>query len=472
MLLRKLGQALAATAALLPVSFAKDKDTVGQSTFVSPDGDVAFAIDIGENVDTEVYWSLRVKKELSWGAVGLGSEDMPGALFLMVYKSRKSNNVTFSPRLAYGHYEPYFWDGLDAEILESGVVDDHMVVTARCKSGCRSWPSNGGQRGYLDVSEHDSKAIFAFGPKEEYYSDAKDAPLKYHAGYGSFSLDIGRTEGESELPNLSDKTENVGSKQISFNKAKPNWASPLHGVFMVLSIVFLMPVGVVLLRSGGWVKWHALNQTIATIGVLAGFGVGVANSFYYQRSRSFDDPHQIIGFVVTGLLLGQFGLGVMHHTQYRKTQAPTRYGKFHLWVGRIILFLGTLNAFIGFTFALNRRFGMLLALLIIFICITSLILIYGRRYMDKRRRGPRGPGLAAPQPYGHQPWRQPPPQHTGYPSEPPPGYQAPSHQVGLGPLSPAVRSPSPSSPSPWRSQNKDDEADLNLGREQRPREFS
>jgi hypothetical protein len=52
---------------------------------------------------------------------------------------------------------------------------------------------------------------------------------------------------------------------------------------MVLSIVFLMPVGVVLLRSGGWVKWHALNQTIATIGVLAGFGIGIANSFYYQR---------------------------------------------------------------------------------------------------------------------------------------------------------------------------------------------
>ncbi|KAG5656318.1 hypothetical protein KAF25_004594 [Fusarium avenaceum] len=469
MLLRKLGQVLAATAALFPVTFAKDKDDVGQSTFVSPDGDVAFAIDIGDNLNTEVYLSLRVKVDRSWGAVGLGSEDMPGALFLMIYKNRDNNNVTFSPRLAYGHYEPYFWDELDYDVLDgTGIIDDHMVVTIRCKSGCRSWPSHGGQRGYLDVSEHNSQAIFGFGPKEDFYSDDQDAPLKYHAGYGSFSIDIGRTEGKSELPSLSDSTKNVGSKLVYSKKAKPNWASPLHGVFMVLSIVFLMPVGVVLLRSGGWVKWHALNQTIATIGVLAGFGIGIANSFYYQRSRSFDDPHQIVGFVVTGLLLGQFGLGIMHHTQYKKTQTPTRYGKIHLWVGRVILFLGTLNAFLGFTFALNRRFGMVLALLIFFICITSLILIYGRQYMDKRRRGPRGPGLANPQPYGHAPWREPPPQHmSGYPSDPPPGYQPPSNQAGLGgQMSPAMRSP-----SPWRSTDKDDDADLDMGREQRPREF-
>ncbi|WKT44786.1 Cytochrome b561/ferric reductase transmembrane [Fusarium oxysporum f. sp. vasinfectum] len=444
MLLRKLGHALAATAVLFPVTSAKEKDEGGQSTFVSPDGDVAFAIDIGENTNTEVYFSLRVKKNRSWGAIGLGSEDMPGALFLMVYKSRTTNNVTFSPRLAYGHYEPYYWDEMDYEILNTtGIIDDHMVATIRCKSGCRSWPSHGGQKGYLDVYDHNSKAVFAFGPKEDYYSDDTDAPLKYHAGYGSFSLDIKRTHGKSELPSLSDSTKDVGSELIYATKAKPNWASPLHGVFMVLSIIFLMPIGVVLLRSGGWVKWHALNQSIATLGVFAGFGIGVANSFYYQRSRSFDDPHQIIGFVVTGLLLGQFGLGVMHHTQYRRTQAPTKYGKFHLWVGRIILFLGTLNAFLGFTFALNRKFGMLL-----------------------RRLGPRGPGLAGPQQYSAPPWREPPPQHMGYPSDPPPGYQPPSNQAGLGQMSPALRSP-----SPWQSNDKDDEADLNLGREQRPREF-
>ncbi|KAF4982870.1 hypothetical protein FZEAL_1566 [Fusarium zealandicum] len=471
MLLRNLGHiALAATAALFPCSLAKDDDKGSQSSFVSENGEVAFAIDIGENIDTDVYFSLRVKKELSWGAVGLGSDDMPGALYLMVYKNRDSDNVTFSPRIAYGHYEPEPFDGMTFDyIADTGIIDDHMVVTIRCKEGCRSWPARGGGKGgWFDVYGHENKAIYAFGPKEDFYSDELDAPLKYHQEYGSFTIDVQRTHGDSHLPSLDDSTKNVGSELSYSKKAKPNWASPLHGVFMVLSIVFLMPVGVVLLRSGGGVKWHALNQVIATLGVLAGFGIGIANSFYYQRpaqSRSFNDPHQVIGFLVTGFLLGQFGLGVLHHAQYRRTQSPTRYGKIHLWLGRVILFLGTLNAFIGFTFALNRRWGMLLALLIIFICLVSLMMIYGRRYLDKRSRGPRGHGPAGRQGYSQEPWRQQPQQHTGYPSEPPPGYEAPSNQIGLGHMPPA-------SPSPWRSRGKDDESDINIGSEQRPREFT
>ncbi|KAI8672646.1 Cytochrome b561 domain-containing protein [Fusarium sp. Ph1] len=470
MLLRNLWRAALAATAVLPFSIAKDdKDEGGQSTFVSPDGNVAFAIDIGENIDTEVYWSLRVKKDLSWGAVGLGSPDMPGALYLIIYKHPDGSSVTFSPRTAYGHYEPKFYEDMKYEILQSksGIKGDYMYMTVRCMERCRSWPAKDTTGGVLDVYDT-NKAIYAYGPKEDYHSKETDAPLKYHKGYGVFQIDVGRTHGKSELPSINDSTTNVGSKLLSADgfKPKPNWMSPVHGVFMVLSIVLLMPVGVVLLRSGGGVKWHALNQVIATVGVFAGFGIGVANSFYYQRSRSFNDPHQVIGFMVTGLLLGQFGLGVMHHTQFKKTKAPTKYGRVHLWVGRIILFLGTLNAFMGFTLALNRKWGMLLAILIIFICLTSLILIYGRRYIENRRRGPRGPGLAGPHGYSAEPWRQQPPQHMGYPSEPPPGYEPPSNQpIGLAPLSPA-------SPSPWRSEAKDDESDLNIGREQRPREFT
>lgn len=277
---------------VLPFSIAKDdKDEGGQSTFVSPDGNVAFAIDIGENVDTEVYWSLRVKKDLSWGAVGLGSPDMPGALYLIIYKHPDGSSVTFSPRTAYGHYEPKFYEDMKYDILESksGIKGDYMYMTVRCMERCRSWPAKDTTGGVLDVY-NTNKAIYAYGPKEGYHSKEQDAPLKYHKGYGVFEIDVGRTHGKSELPSINDSTTNVGSKLLSEDgfKPKPNWMSPVHGVFMVLSIVLLMPVGVVLLRSGGGVKWHALNQVIATVGVFAGFGIGVANSFYYQRVCCLD----------------------------------------------------------------------------------------------------------------------------------------------------------------------------------------
>jgi hypothetical protein len=52
---------------------------------------------------------------------------------------------------------------------------------------------------------------------------------------------------------------------------------------MILGICALMPLGALMLRLGGWVRAHALNQTIAMVVVLAGFGLGVATSFTYQR---------------------------------------------------------------------------------------------------------------------------------------------------------------------------------------------
>ena len=62
---------------------------------------------------------------ISWGAVGLGSEDMDGALYLMIYMNEKGDNVTFSPRLANGHYEPKYYEDMELDILPgTGIFDD------------------------------------------------------------------------------------------------------------------------------------------------------------------------------------------------------------------------------------------------------------------------------------------------------------------------------------------------------------
>ena len=45
-------------------------------------------------------------------------------------------------------------------------------------------------------------------------------------------------------------------------------------------------------------------------------------------------------------ILVQLGLGVKHHLEYRRTQAPSLFGKIHIWTGRIILLLAVLNAFL------------------------------------------------------------------------------------------------------------------------------
>ncbi|KAH8170602.1 cytochrome domain of cellobiose dehydrogenase domain-containing protein [Sarocladium implicatum] len=468
MLLRNL--ALAAAAVFAPAR-AKDDDQ-GQSVFVTDDKALAFAFTVPSENNVDLAFSLRVKRSYSWGAIGLGSDDMPGALYFIIYENADRDNVTLSPRVTYKNVEPYYFDEPEFEVLPgTGVDDDYMTYTARCKSHCRSWPAHGGAGGTIDVSHSDQKVIYALGPKEGFASDKLDQALKMHSRYGRFSLNMKRTRDVNEDPVIKDDTVTDGATAEFSKSGVSDAKSTAHAVLMTLGIVALMPLGALMLRLGGWVRAHALNQTVAMIFVLAGFGLGVATSFNYQRSLSFKSYHQIIGIVVVAFIIAQFTIGFLHHKKFKDTQNPTIYGKIHVWLGRIILFFGIMNAFFGLTFALNRRYGMILAALLIFVLFVLFAVTFGRRWFTNQRRAPLDAGH---QPYGHsQPWRQPPPPGAAgagmYGGEAPPGYEPPSQQDRIG-----LRPVSPGPPSPWRSnaERKDDDDMPNLGSAQTPREFT
>jgi hypothetical protein len=57
----------------------------GQATFVSEDKAIAFGFTVPDVTDDDFFFSIRIPKDYSWGAIGLGSEDMDGALVLMIY---------------------------------------------------------------------------------------------------------------------------------------------------------------------------------------------------------------------------------------------------------------------------------------------------------------------------------------------------------------------------------------------------
>lgn len=278
---------------ILPPSLAKDSPE--QSTFVSDNGEVAFALTVADDNQLDLYFIIRAKSHLSWAGVGLGSHDMPGALYLIIYKNERGDNVTFSPRVAYGHYEPAYYDEMEYDVLEGSVDDEYMTFKAKCTKHCRSWPARDSSGGSLDVSSPDQSAIFAYGPKEGYHSDRRDAPLKYHTGYGVFNIDVKRTKGsDADDLALTDKSETDGAESLSFHSVRGDWKSALHGAVMVLCIAVLLPVGVVLLRTGRPVKWHALNQVVATVGALLASALGIVTSFYYQRVRLVGVFHIII----------------------------------------------------------------------------------------------------------------------------------------------------------------------------------
>lgn len=350
---------------------AKNGSTDGhvQSTFVSPAGDLAFSITIPSDSDADIYFTLAAPAEVSWVAVGLGSDTMRGALVLMAYLSSSENAVTFSPRLATGHHEPTFYPDLKVEALNgTGLFDGIYHFSGRC-GNCRSWPGGG----RLDVKSSAQKCIFANGPGGLVGSDRPDAPLRFHSGYGSFAIDLAAATGPAGVPTIPTDPDEVGSG-ATLGKAKNgkrDWASLAHAVIMVGTFVGVMPMGVLVLRLGGWVRWHGVNQGVALVGVITGAGLGIHISTLYNRvrdlltpltlarswfvdsdadpfrqSKSFRNPHQIIGLIVFIFVIAQFALGYFHHRTYKRTQQPTRLAPIHVWLGRLIVFLGILNGFL------------------------------------------------------------------------------------------------------------------------------
>ncbi|KAG5937912.1 hypothetical protein E4U53_008112 [Claviceps sorghi] len=448
-------------------TFADDANPPGQSTFISPDNHVAFAFTVPQTDDFKypeaTFFSIRVPNRYSWGAVGLGSDDMKGALYLIIYQSDDGTNVTFSPRVAYDNSEPTYWPDMQYIVVQNstGIFGDYMYFTAMCTSQCRSWNRRDTNGGWLDVSSPKQKAIYAVGPSEPLLSNSQEVPLKFHQEFGVFSIDMGRTRGAADAPVLNKDSQNEGTEFVYRQTGKSDYKATLHGTFMIFFIVGMMNFGVVLLRACGWAKWHALNQCIATLGVLSGLALGILTSFLYNRSRAFTSSHQILGFIIVAFILAQLGLGVKHHFEYSKTRTTTLFGRIHVWIGRVILFLALVNSFTGFALAQNKFFSLVLAGLILVACGILATFILGRKHLF--------PKDTQFQPVGAQqppPWRQT--SHDGgHPSDSPPVYEPPSQRLDL---QAAGSSSNPN--TPWRSADSKDVDEAHLGSTAKPREFA
>ncbi|KAF9882223.1 integral membrane protein [Colletotrichum karsti] len=466
MLFSRIRRAVLAAAALTPSTLAadtSDKTDLGQSTYVAPENNVAFGFTVPENSGEDVFITIRAPLDRQWAAIGLGQTQMAGSLILMIYRDETGNNVTFSPRVAYGNYEPTYYDHVKWETLPgTGVFNGSMFFSARCTAHCRNWPG-----GYVDVSSETQKAIYAVGPKGGFFSNRPESSVKFHEEFGRFTINMKRTIGPGDAPVLKDDAVNEGTSQVDANDGKRDYKSIFHAVLMVGALVFMMPIGVVLLRLGDMVRWHGLNQGVALLVVIIGFILGILTSFWYTRSRGFNSAHQILGFIVVAFCMVQFALGFLHHSKYKKTGQTTIYKTVHVWLGRIVIALGTFNAFLGFSFALNRKFNYFLAGLIILLLALSIFFTFGRTWV-RRRNGPAKYGAPGqPGGYNPEPWRQAP-THGGYTyAGAPPAYQPPSGNQNIGLTSMVA---DPAHPTKERSGSRDYRAN-DLGSAHQPREM-
>lgn len=301
-----------------------------------------FAINLASD-SQDLFFHLNGPSKFSWIAVGTGSE-MKNSLMFIAYTSGDGKNVTLSPRVASENAEPIYNSSFNVALLPGTLIsNNNFIVNAQC-SNCRSW--NGGS---LNITSHAQNFIYAVGPDVNLQSDDKAAGMQRHSNYGQFTMDLVQATGNGGLPN--NTLSNSGAAPVGDAKGDYDWGLVIHMALMLAAFVFLFPMGYLLLRYLDSVNYHRWMQSTAIIVVLFGVGAGVYESKLYNKSKSFDSGHQIIGIVVFLLLFPQWILGYIHHKQYPQKRRRTWITQSHRILGPTLLFVAIVNGGVGFKFA-------------------------------------------------------------------------------------------------------------------------
>jgi H+/Cl- antiporter ClcA len=164
-------------------------------------------------------------------------------------------------------------------------------------------------------------------------------------------MDMLRATGGSGSPPTSYAAA-AGSAEVGNPSTDSNWASIIHAVATTAAFVLLMPAGIIFLRVlPENVRWHWINQSLALGLAVVGGGIGIYLSSMFNKSKSYNSSHQILGLLAIGFMFVQWILGFWHHHLYRKTQQTSRYGPIHRWFGRGVMVLAIVTGGIGLTWS-------------------------------------------------------------------------------------------------------------------------
>ncbi|CAM1506972.1 Fc.00g066130.m01.CDS01 [Cosmosporella sp. VM-42] len=370
------GTAIAAVAAV----FAHGTSAATTSFCTGDSKDVCFKWGVPESSASSnsgnIYFQITAKDTYQWAALGIGS-GMSGSDIFMIYQDG-SGNVTLSTREGKGHVMPQYSERSDIELLEgSGVINNQMVANIKCSkcdrlkfSGSNSWISAWKKGDSLDstnpratIQQHDDdppvfKVDFAqasISSDSNPFVDSSSGDKGGDSGSGSGSDSDSDSDSGSGSGSDSGGDSGYGGSD-SGNGAVTETESGAsdtlvyaHGIIM--SVVFLIgyPIGALLMPLLG--KWyiHAGWQTLAFLGMWAGFGIG------YRIAKLegdwWNEEHVQIGTIVVVLMALQPVLGFLHHRQYVKHQQRGLFSHAHIWYGRILIVLGIVNGGLGLDLA-------------------------------------------------------------------------------------------------------------------------
>lgn len=238
------------------------------------------------------------------------------------------------------------------------------------------------------------------------------------------------------FPLTTAKPESISNGQIA-SSTKESYQGLLvaHAILLSIVFIFLLPIGVVVLRLEILTPMqHGYLQTAGLLLAIIGFGIACVYSTK-GYGNIFDKNHQIIGILLIILFLVQPVIGFVRHRQFlqekdnmvrKVTYNPTVVGNptvinvlkaiyekhvakpilsiCHIWLGRLIIVLGSVNAILGFQLAGNNKgalaIGLAASLWILLIYFVVARKTWNELNVDNSNRSPLSRSISAPIPQG------------------------------------------------------------------------
>jgi hypothetical protein len=121
-----------------------------------------------------------------------------------------------------------------------------------------------------------------------------------------------------------------------------------HGITMGIAFLALYPMAALMMRLFNFQHILAVHIGVQLFAmVLMYFGLGCGIWFSYYDGKLFNSIHTQMGVAIPALMLVQPFLGWLHHRGYVKSGGRTIMTFIHANYGRILVFLGGVNAIIG-----------------------------------------------------------------------------------------------------------------------------
>ncbi|QIW95622.1 hypothetical protein AMS68_001140 [Peltaster fructicola] len=162
----------------------------------------------------------------------------------------------------------------------------------------------------------------------------------------------------------------------------------LHAVGTAIAWTVIFPIGTAIRKVTIRSRYHALIQASGAILAIIAMSAGIAISKSSPKHASLTSAHQILGLIVTPLLLVQAAGGLLNHALFKRTGKSSWINVVHKYLGPTLITIGMLNGYLGIDFADDQEYiKPYIITLVVWTFVLAMSTAVVRRY---QRRGVSG----------------------------------------------------------------------------------